>query len=236
MIIIPVYQTKPLFRLFPGRAICISRYFVISAVCIGCDVHVAPDHRLQAKLLADGKHTFAMLPYKNRTFLITVFFQVFSKSQKNSFIHAKMYPACRKRFLYTLKELLNKCVGFFFSHNKNIRGILNFIFTRPLQSIMQMRQCLNAGNQLDSKHGSVCIHLLDFSFCIASAVAAEIGFSRYFVGIFCIQHQYVHSHFGKCPNDRFYFFYCKHSISGAVQHKSVPFKIYRFLIFICICI
>ena len=99
-----------------------------------------------------------------------------------------------------------------------------------------MSQGLNTRNKLYPKHGSVSIQLFYFVLGVFSSISPKIRLPLYFIGIFCIKHEYIHSKFCQCLDQEFHLFNCKYSISGTIQHKTVSFKadmllILKFILF-----
>ena len=99
-----------------------------------------------------------------------------------------------------------------------------------------MSQCLNTRHKLYPKHGGVSIQLFYFVLGVFSAISPKIRLPLYFIGIFCIKHEYIHSKFCQCLDQEFHLFNCKYSISGTIQHKTVSFKadmllILKFILF-----
>ena len=114
---------------------------------------------------------------------------------------------------YVISELVRLLHGF--------DGVFDGISERPFQGIVQVRQCLDTRYKFDAKSSRVSIHLADLILAVAAAVSTEIRFIRYGVSLFGVEHQGVHSQFRHDTNKRFYLFYGKYCISGAVQHHPV---------------
>ena len=186
IIVVPVNQSEIRIRFFPVAAIGIVGEIVITAAGVGSDIHIAPDHRFQSQLFADFKNAGTVFANQDGTFGISVFPEVFSKAELCSFVHAKMYPVGGKGLFYGAKHFFNKGVDFFFPYLKNVGGVLNGFSKRPFQSIVKMGQCLDTRNKFNAECSCISIHLADLILAVAATVGTEIGFSRYFVGIFCI--------------------------------------------------
>ena len=221
VIVVPVNQSKFRIRFFPVTAVCIVGNIIITAAGVGSDIHIAPDHRFQPQLFADFKNAGTVFANQDRTFGISVFPEVFSKTELRSFVHAEMYPVGGKGLFYGAKHFFNEGVDFFFSYLKDVGGVFDGISERPFQGIVQVRQCLDTRYKFDAKSSRVSIHLADLILAVAAAVSTEIRFIRYGVSLFGVEHQGVHAQFCHDTNKRFYLFYGKYCISGAVQHHSI---------------
>ena len=221
IIVVPVNQSEIWIRFFPVAAIGIVGEIVITAAGVGSDIHIAPDHRLQSQLFADLENAGAVFADQNGTFGISVFPEIFSKTELCSFVHAEMYPVGGKGLFYGSKHFFNEGVDFLFSYLKDVGGVFDGISEWPFQGIVQVRQCLDTRYKFDAKSSRVSIHLADLILAVAAAVSTEIRFIRYGVSLFGVEHQGVHSQFRHDTNKRFYLFYGKYCISGAVQHHSI---------------
>ena len=221
VIVVPVNQSKFRIRFFPVTAVCIVGNIIITAAGVGSDIHIAPDHRFQPQLFADFKNAGTVFANQDGTFGISVFPEVFSKTELRSFVHAQMYPVGGKGLFYGAKHFFNKGVDFLFSYLKDVGGVLDGFSKRPFQSIVKMGQCLDTRNKFNAESSCISIHLADLILAVAATVGTEIRFIRYGVSLFGVEHQGVHSQFRHDTNKRFYLFYGKYCISGAVQHHSV---------------
>ena len=236
IVVIPVHHSKIRIWFFPSTAVCIFRYFIVSAACVGCDVHIAPHHWFQVKFFTDCQYSVTVFPDQRGTLFVSVFLQIISQSKLHCLIHSQMNAVSMKSFFYRFQHPFDELIGFFFSYLKDVGSVFDLLPARPFQGIVEMGQSLDTGNQFYSEFLRIIIHFTDFRCAVSASVSSEIRFVFYLVSVLCVKHQHIHSHACQDADHGFHFLHSEDAVAGAVQHQTVSWEIRSFPFFICFLI
>lgn len=117
---------------FPSTAVCIFRYFIVSAACVGCDVHIAPHHWFQVKFFTDCQYSVTVFPDQRGTLFVSVFLQIISQSKLHCLIHSQMNTISMKSFFYRFQHPFDELIGFFLSYLKDVGSVFDLLPARPI--------------------------------------------------------------------------------------------------------
>ena len=197
---------------------------IIRAAADEPEEHIAPHDQLEAVCCGNLGDARQMLHQQLASVLEAVQVLVFSASEHVRFVHADVDRPRTERILERLKDVLQQPVGFVVSGQQDVVAVADVAVHRPAENGVEVRQRLDAGDQLHTLLRRIVVKLAQLGLRIAAAHIAEIRLVVDLVGVLCVQHQGVVAHAGgdvDPPLDR----RCvHHRVSGAVDHRAESAK------------
>ena len=185
----------------------------------GAQVHVAPDHRREIVFLGKSRHPGEVPVHQFPGGDDPVFEAGISQPQRPGLVHADVDALGVETGPHSLEHLLDVGIYLFLPHHQAVFGVPQVgVILRPVQRPLQMRQGLDAGDELDAQVRRIPVQFPQLLLGVAAPQIAKIGLLRDFVGVLGVQHGYRHAHQGHFAQHQLHRVGGQHGIAGTVQH------------------
>ncbi|OPZ83855.1 MAG: hypothetical protein BWY76_02094 [bacterium ADurb.Bin429] len=182
------------------------------------DIHVAPDHRLQAQLVADGLHPRQVVVDDVKAALLAFELLEAPGAQPPCLVHAQVDALGAERRAGRGEHTLEQRIGRLILGEEDIPGILDLLVGRPLQDFLQVGQRLNAGDHFDAQREGVVIQLLQLLLGVAPPQVAEERLARHLVGVFAVKHHHIETEQRAAAQPVLRRRHVKHAVARDIHH------------------
>ena len=169
MIVVPVHHIDIRQRI--NDALWDMGIHVIILIVLGAEPeeHIRPHHGMEIILLADFTDPGKMAGKQFEAVHHTMLLQVTSETDAVCFIHADMNLVGPEAGTQGTQHGINELIGFLTVDHQNGILVAELPVCIPAQECTQVRQRLDAGNQLNAGVSGVCINLAQLCLGITSS-------------------------------------------------------------------
>ena len=155
------------------------------------EVHIRPHHRVEAVFLCDFKHSPEVFIENVEAVLVAVLVQIFAQSQHVCFVHADVHKVGGEALAQGTEHVFDQLVGARVLCQKNVGGVTNALVGIPTEDLIQVRQRLHAGNDLNTDGVAVGNDVLQFLLGIFAAHVTEVGLVIHLVRVLCVKLEHI---------------------------------------------
>ena len=223
-VIIPVNQRRIPGQLFSHRRIDGAVRPVVFPARGQPEEHIAPQHRPEAVPVRQTMYPLKMSQEQLRAVSEAVLLQVFSKPQHMRLVHADIDLFRAEAPAHFREDRLDQPPGLLFVQQQNIVNVHIIPHGVPFEGLLQVRQRLHGGNQLDPQRRGVIVQRRQLRVRVALPPVAEIGIVLQDENILHIQLQRTVPHPRQDAQQPLHALHARHGVAGAVQHSAEAFK------------